>query len=294
MGDKVDMSLDDIIKQTKTTKRGSSRGGRGTRGSRGNRGASNNRSASTGGGGFRRGGGAGQTFRGGVQKRGRASRGGGGGNNYSRGQMPDVWEHDMYDNQGGARRMSGGGGGGGGAAGGAGGLGKLLVSNLDYGVNDSDIKELFTEFGALKKNAIHYDRSGRSLGTAEVIFERRSDAARAMKQYNNVPLDGRSMQIQIVGADGQPTGQSGGNIERNGSGGGFRQNNSRRGGGGDGFQSNNRSQRGGGGARGRGGRGASRGRGGAGRGGRESKKTPTAEELDAELDAYNAKQMDME
>ena len=53
--------------------------------------------------------------------------------------MPDVWEHDMYsEGAGGNRRMSGGGGGAG--FGGAGGLGKLLVSNLDYGVNDSDIK----------------------------------------------------------------------------------------------------------------------------------------------------------
>merc|ERR1712038_2177605 len=199
MGDKVDMSLDDIIKQNKSSKRGGGRGGRGGRGS------GNNRTG--GGGGFRRGGGGGQTFRGGVQKRGQRT-GRGGGNNYSRGPMPDQWEHDMYEGGAGniRRQMSGGGG-----SAGAPGLCKLLVSNLDYGVNDSDIKELFTEFGPLRKNAIHYDRSGRSLGTAEVIFERRSDAVRAMKQYNNVPLDGRAMQIQIVGADGQPSG--GNNIE---------------------------------------------------------------------------------
>ena len=57
---------------------------------------------------------------------------------------------------------------------------KLVVSNLDFAVNSKDMKELFSEYGLVKSADVHYGRTGKSQGTADVIFARKCDAIQGL------------------------------------------------------------------------------------------------------------------
>jgi len=60
-------------------------------------------------------------------------------------------------------------------------------------------QELFSQIGRVQKSGLNFDQNGRSKGTAEVIFAERRDAIQAIKTYNGVKLDGRPLQIELVG-----------------------------------------------------------------------------------------------
>ncbi|KAL6645806.1 hypothetical protein ACP70R_017414 [Stipagrostis hirtigluma subsp. patula] len=179
MAETLDMTLDDIIKNNKKSNPSSGGGGR-------------RRGGSATGGAGGGGGGVGPTRR--PFKRAGNRQG-----PYQPPKAPDsAWQHDMYP----AVAAGGGGAGAGGGRVSAIETGtKLYISNLDFGVSNEDIKELFSELGDLKRSSINYDRSGRSKGTAEVVFARRADAVAAVKKYNNVQLDGKPMKIEIVGTN---------------------------------------------------------------------------------------------
>lgn len=81
---------------------------------------------------------------------------------------------------------------------------KVHIDNLDWGVTEKDMRELFGEFGGLKTVQMHFDSKGKSQGVCDIHFKNRTDGLRAVKKYNNVPLDGRRMKIDVVGQPGLP------------------------------------------------------------------------------------------
>ncbi|KQK22313.1 THO complex subunit 4A [Brachypodium distachyon] len=270
MAETLDMTLDDIIKNNKKSNPSSGGGGRRREGRRG--------SAAGGSGGAASGaGGVGPNRRAFKRSGNRAAP-------YQPPKAPEsAWQHDMYSDvpagRGGSGRVSA-------IETGT----KLFITNLEFGVSTEDVKELFSELGDLKRCSIHYDRSGRSKGTAEVIFARRGDAVAAMKKYNNVQLDGKPMKIEILGTN-TPTAAAAlpannGSYPRTAAqnapwvaSAGLQQNRPRIRGG--------RGRRGGG-SGGVGGGGSS---GSGGRRGKERSKPRSAEELDAELEKYHADAM---
>ncbi|KAF7049500.1 hypothetical protein CFC21_058024 [Triticum aestivum] len=247
MAESLDMSLDDIIKSNKKGNSSSGGGGRRREGRRGSAAA---------------GSGAAAAAAGGVGPNRRAfKRSGNRAAPYQPPKAPEsAWQHDMYSD------ASARGGGGGRVSAIETGT-KLLITNLDFGVSTEDLKELFSELGDVKRCLIHYDRSGRSKGTAEVIFARRGDAVAALRKYNNVQLDGKPMKIEILGTN-TPTAPAA--LPTN-----------------NGTYARNVAKR----SRARGGRGRRGGGGGSGSGGRRGKERSqprSAEELDAELEKYHA------
>jgi THO complex subunit 4 len=52
--------------------------------------------------------------------------------------------------------------------------------------------------GSVLRTFIHYDRSGRSKGSGEVIFASRQEAQSAIRQLNGLELEGKVLQLTLT------------------------------------------------------------------------------------------------
>jgi len=84
---------------------------------------------------------------------------------------------------------------------------KIIVSNLPSDVAEQQIKEYFSKtIGPVKKVLLNYNKNGRSVGVATIIFSQAQSAAEAAKKLDSVKVDGKPMRIEVIlGAKYAPT-----------------------------------------------------------------------------------------
>jgi len=75
---------------------------------------------------------------------------------------------------------------------------QVSVSNLHHEVTEADIREIFSKVGKVKKVVVHYNSNGKSRGTAQVHFMNKAHALKAVEEYNQAKVDGRSMYVRAV------------------------------------------------------------------------------------------------
>jgi len=70
----------------------------------------------------------------------------------------------------------------------------IYVGNLDYKVNENDLKGIFEEYGSVVSAKIVADKfNGRSKGFGFVEMENNSDAKKAISELNGATLENREM-----------------------------------------------------------------------------------------------------
>ncbi|KAJ2747744.1 hypothetical protein GGI20_000214 [Coemansia sp. BCRC 34301] len=76
--------------------------------------------------------------------------------------------------------------------------GRIHISNLDFGVSEGDLRQLFGQIGQISFATLNYGPNGKSKGTGEVKFKNPAHASQAVEKYHGVTLDGRPMRIEIA------------------------------------------------------------------------------------------------
>ena len=73
---------------------------------------------------------------------------------------------------------------------------KLYVGNLGYGVSNSDLQQLFEEFGTVQSAQVIMDRdTGRSKGFGFVEMSSDAEAQAAIDTLNGKNVDGRNLTV---------------------------------------------------------------------------------------------------
>jgi RNA recognition motif-containing protein len=72
----------------------------------------------------------------------------------------------------------------------------IYVGNLPYSTSDSELRDLFSEFGAVSSASVIMDKmTGRSKGFGFVEMPSADEANKAIAALNEKPLQGRPLRV---------------------------------------------------------------------------------------------------
>lgn len=75
----------------------------------------------------------------------------------------------------------------------------IYISNLSFDVNDSDLKELFEEYGTVSSAKVITDRyTGKSRGFGFVEMDDNTDAQKAIDELNQAEYDGKVINVSVA------------------------------------------------------------------------------------------------
>lgn len=73
----------------------------------------------------------------------------------------------------------------------------IYIGNLDYGVRESDLRDMMEEFGGVTSAKLIMDReSGRSKGFGFIEMDNNDEANTAIRNLNGTMHQGRSMVVK--------------------------------------------------------------------------------------------------
>lgn len=75
----------------------------------------------------------------------------------------------------------------------------IRVSNLDPRNGEEELRYIFEKIGPITRITVNFNQNGQSNGTAEVQFGSNIAAENAVQQLDQAEVDGRLMYVQLVG-----------------------------------------------------------------------------------------------
>lgn len=94
----------------------------------------------------------------------------------------------------------------------------IFISNLSWGVNDNDLRELFAEYGEISSAKVIMDKfTGKSRGFGFVEMPDEDAAKKAIEELNQAEFDGKVINVnEAKPREDRPAGGSRGGFNRGG------------------------------------------------------------------------------